>query len=259
LIPIALTIAGSDPSGGAGIQADLKIFHQLQVYGTSAITLIAVQNTRGVSRVEVLDAELVAQQIEAVLSDLPPAAAKTGALGSEANIRAVWAAGLTCPLVVDPVMISSSGALLLDPDALRALTQLLLPRCRLATPNLSEAAMLAGIPVVDPPSMREAARRISDLGPQSVLVKGGHLEGDAVDVLWHDNSFLELTNTRIHSKHTHGTGCTYSAAITAFIARGLSIPDAVVRARARVQQAIATAPGLGAGNGPLNHWIENHK
>jgi hydroxymethylpyrimidine/phosphomethylpyrimidine kinase len=256
LTPIALTIAGSDPSGGAGIQADLKTFHQLHVFGTSAITLITVQNTTRVSRVEVLDARLVAEQIQAVLEDLPPQAVKTGALGSEAIIEVVAAANLNCPLVVDPVMMSKHGAPLAPATALRKL----LTKAALVTPNLDEAAALTGMPVTNPTQMRDAAKRIADLGVPSVLVKGGHLTGSeasnaALDILFHHGEFHEFTTRRIDTRHTHGTGCTYSAAITAFLAKGLDLVAAVREAKRFVQAAIETNPGLGKGSGPLNHWV----
>ena len=263
MIPIALTIAGSDPSGGAGIQADLKTFHQLQVFGTTAITLVTVQNTTRASRVEMLDPALVSGQIEAILEDLPPGAAKTGALGTAAIIEAVAAFALgdstTCPLVVDPVMISKHGAPLMDAAARNALRTLLLSKATLVTPNLHEAEVLAGMPVEDLSQMREAAVRIACLGersrPISVLVKGGHLKGDAaIDILYHNGAFTEFRFARIDTRHTHGTGCTYSAAITAFLARGFTVVDAVTRARRFIDNAIRTNPGLGAGSGPVNHW-----
>jgi hydroxymethylpyrimidine/phosphomethylpyrimidine kinase len=249
---VALTIAGSDPSGGAGIQADLKTFHQLRVYGTSAITLITVQNTHGVSRVELLDAELVGGQIGAVLDDIPPNAVKTGALGSREIIETVAGCRFLCPLIVDPVMAGSQGAALTDLGALR---EWLLPKATLVTPNLHEASVLAGRVVESAENMKEAARRIADFGVESVLVKGGHLQGEPLDILFHGGAFIELPGVRIATRHTHGTGCTYSAAITAFIARGLEMPDAVARAKRFIQNAIATAPGLGAGCGPLNYWV----
>jgi hydroxymethylpyrimidine/phosphomethylpyrimidine kinase len=250
MIPIALTIAGSDPSGGAGIQADLKTFHQLHVYGTAAITLITVQNTTRVSRVEMLDPALVAGQIDAVLEDLAPQAAKTGALGTAAIIEAVAACSIECPLVVDPVMISKHGAPLMDSTARDALRRLLLPKAALITPNLHEAAELAGAPVEDLNQMKEAAIRIG----RSVLIKGGHLDADALDLLYYDGVFTELRADRIDTRHTHGTGCTYSAAITAFLARGFQMVEAVTRAKQFIDEAIRTNPGLGAGSGPVNHW-----
>jgi hydroxymethylpyrimidine/phosphomethylpyrimidine kinase len=250
MLPIALTIAGSDPSGGAGIQADLKTFHQLKVYGAAAITLITVQNTTRVSRVELLDPSLVSEQIDSVLEDLPPQAAKTGALGTAAIIEAVAGCPILCPLVVDPVMISKHGAPLMDSTARDALRNLLLPRAALVTPNLHEAAELSGMPVDDPDQMRLAAIRIGG----SVLIKGGHLKGDTMDLLYHDGGFTELHAARIDTTHTHGTGCTYSAAITAFLARGCPMVEAVTRAKQFVNEAIRTNPGIGAGAGPVNHW-----
>jgi len=255
-IPIALTIAGSDPGGGAGIQADLKTFHQLRVYGTSALTLVTVQNTVRASRVENLDPALVADQIEAVLTDLSPAAAKTGALGSAAIVEAVASIALHCPLIVDPVMIGKHGSPLIDAEARTALCRLLLPKATLITPNLAEAADLAGITVRNVNHMRQAARRIAAFGVPSVLVKGGHLEEDPVDILFHDGLFAEFRAARVATSHTHGTGCTYSAAITAFLARGLDLPKAVERAKSFIDRAIRTSPGIGAGAGPVNHWAD---
>ncbi|HWE51676.1 MAG TPA: bifunctional hydroxymethylpyrimidine kinase/phosphomethylpyrimidine kinase [Bryobacteraceae bacterium] len=258
MIPIALTIAGSDPSGGAGIQADLKTFHQLRVFGASAVTLITVQNTVRVSRVEPLDAGLVTGQIEAVLEDLPPNAAKTGALGTTAIIEAVAGISFDCPLIVDPVLISTQGAALLDPSALVALRDRLFPKATLVTPNLHEAAALTGHPVETPDQMKEAAHRIADLGVPYVLIKGGHLHDDPIDILLFKGAFTEFPSPRIASRHTHGTGCTYSAAITAFIARGLDVPDAIAHAKRFIHEAIATAPRLGKGAGPLNYWADPH-
>lgn len=254
MIPVALTIAGSDSGGGAGIQADLKTFHQLGVYGTSAVTLITVQNTQGVMRVEALTPSLVRDQICAVLSDLAPSAAKTGALGNARIIEGVASSGLGCPLVIDPVMISKHGVPLMDSAARDALIALLLPLSALVTPNLHEAAALTGLPVENPAQMREAAYRIAAMGARSVLVKGGHLECEALDILLHDGVFTEFAAPRIDTPNTHGTGCTYSAAITAFLALGLDVPEAVRRAKHFIHEAIRTNPGLGHGHGPVNHW-----
>jgi hydroxymethylpyrimidine/phosphomethylpyrimidine kinase len=255
MIPIALTIAGSDPSGGAGLQADLKTFHQFGVYGEAVVTLITVQNTLRVSRVECLPADLVVEQIRAVLEDVRPQAAKTGALGNRAIVEAVAeaAAEFDFPLVVDPVLISKHGAPLLAEDARAALIERLIPRAALLTPNLHEAATLAGFPVRDPDQMRRAAEAIAKLGARAVLVKGGHLETGATDVLLADGRFYEFPAPRIATRHTHGTGCTYSAAIAACLARGLGLPDAVRAAKAFITEAIRTNPGLGGGAGPVNH------
>ena len=253
--PVALTIAGSDPSGGAGLQADLKTFHQFGVYGEAVVTLVTVQNTLAVQRVVCLPAELVIEQLRAVLQDIPPHAAKTGALGDRGIVEAIAeaAAGFDFPLVVDPVMLSKHGAPLVAEDAQEAIARRLLPRAFLVTPNLHEAAVLAGLPIRNPADMRRAAERIRDLGARAVLVKGGHLPGPATDVLLAQGRFYEFTAERIETPHTHGAGCTYSAAITAGLALGLSLPDAVGRAKAFITKAIQSAPGLGRGAGPVNH------
>lgn len=252
---IALTIAGSDPSGGAGIQADLKTFHQFGVYGEAAVTLVTVQNTVGVRRVDCLAPDLVVEQIRAVLDDLPPAAAKTGALGNRVIVGAVaaLAAEFTFPLVVDPVMISKHGAPLIADDAREALARELIPRARLITPNLPEAEALTGLSIRDPADMRRAALRLREIGAAAVLIKGGHLTVGAIDVLLDGDAWHEYPAERIETRHTHGTGCTYSAAITAGLALGLPMPEAVRRAKAFITEAIRTNPGLGAGSGPVNH------
>ena len=256
--PVALTIAGSDPSGGAGIQADLKTFHQFGVYGEAVITLVTVQNSTRVSRIQVLAPLLVREQIEAVLEDIPPAAAKTGALGSQEMVRAVAeaAAAFRFPLVVDPVMISKHGLPLLPVEAIRTLREELLPRAALLTPNVPEAEALTGISIRTLDDARQAACRILQMGPRAVLIKGGHMEGDAIDLLWDGAAWQEFPARRIETRHTHGTGCTYSAAITAGLAQGLPLRDAVARAKQFVNEAIRTAPGLGSGCGPVNHHAE---
>ena len=253
---VALSIGGSDPSGGAGLQADLKTFHRFGVYGEAVATLITVQNTTGVRRVEVLDPGLVVEQIQAAVEDIRPHAAKTGALGNRAVVEAVAraAADFGFPLVVDPVMISKHGAGLMDEDGRRSLADRLLPRAFLLTPNLEEAEVLAGFAVRDPDAMRRAAEKLAGMGASNVLVKGGHLAGDAVDILYMPGTgFEEFRAARIETRHTHGTGCTYSAAITAELAKGASLDRAVARAKAFVTDAIRTNPGLGGGAGPLNH------
>jgi hydroxymethylpyrimidine/phosphomethylpyrimidine kinase len=256
MIPVALTIAGSDPSGGAGLQADLKTFHRFGVYGGAVVTLITVQNSRGVTRVSALDPGLVTAQIQAVLEDIPPQAAKIGALGSREIVEAVAreAARFSFPLVVDPVMISKHGARLIDEDATRALIEHLIPRTFLLTPNLDEAAALTGLVVEDRDGMACAAEKLASFGAANVLVKGGHLRGDALDLLYLSGGEIrEFTAPRIETRHTHGSGCTYSAAITAELAKGTPLADAVAQAKAFITEAIRTAPGLGSGNGPLNH------
>jgi hydroxymethylpyrimidine/phosphomethylpyrimidine kinase len=253
--PIALTIAGSDPSGGAGIQADLKTFHQFGVYGEAVITLLTVQNTVRVARVVVMPPALVLEQLAAVLEDIPPGAAKTGALGSAEMVEAVArAAGVfPFPLVVDPVMVSKHGLSLLPPGAVAAVRDLLLPRAFLITPNVPEAEALTGLEIRTPDDMRRAAVRLREMGPRAVLIKGGHLEGDAIDLLLDGDRWHEFPAPRVPTPHTHGTGCTYSAAITAGLAAGLPLAVAVARAKRFIHEAILTNPGLGKGSGPLNH------
>jgi len=256
MTPVALTIAGSDPSGGAGLQADLKTFHQFGVYGEAVVTLITVQNTLGVTRVDSLAADLVAAQIRAVLDDIPPHAAKTGALGSKEVVATVAdaAAAFPFPLVVDPVMISKHGAKLLDDDSARLFIDRLLPRAFLLTPNLDEAAAITGLVVDDRESMIRAAQKLIALGASNVLVKGGHLAGDALDVLLTSSGEIyEYSAARVATPHTHGSGCTYSAAITAELAKGTALVDAVKLAKDFITRAIATNPELGRGQGPLNH------
>jgi hydroxymethylpyrimidine/phosphomethylpyrimidine kinase len=254
-VPVGLTIAGSDPSGGAGIQADLKTFHQFGVYGEAVITLLTVQNTVGVTRIECMPPDLVSEQIRAVITDIPPGAAKTGALGNREIIQAVaeLAADFRFPLVVDPVLVSKHGAALLAADAIEILKTRLLPYAFLVTPNLEEASWLAGTDVRDVASMRAAARKIAGLGPQAVLVKGGHLADDAIDVLLYQGEWTEFTAPRVETRHTHGTGCTYSAAVTASLAAGDDLPTAIRNAKRYITEAIRTNPGLGRGSGPVNH------
>jgi hydroxymethylpyrimidine/phosphomethylpyrimidine kinase len=255
MVATALTIAGSDPSGGAGIQADLKTFHQRGVYGTSVITLLTVQNSQQVQAMELVSSDLVAAQLDAVLGDIPPAAAKTGALGGEANIRvlATKASQFRFPLVVDPVMVSKHGAQLLPEAACALLVESLLPLASLITPNLREASLMAQMEVHDLETMEEAAKRIADLGAKAVLVKGGHLDATAVDVFYWNGEYRRYSAPRIDTRHTHGTGCTYSAAITAELAKGVSLPDAIDAAKRFITAAIETNPGLGRGHGPVNH------
>jgi hydroxymethylpyrimidine/phosphomethylpyrimidine kinase len=253
--PVALTIAGSDPSGGAGIQADLKTFHQFGVYGEAVITLVTVQNTLRVDRVECLPAELVLAQLEAVLEDIPPQAAKTGALGNEEIVRAVAqaAARFTFPLVVDPVMISKHGAPLLSEPAQALIRTQLLPQATLVTPNRAEAEALTGIRVRDLESMEKAGRRLVEMGARAALIKGGHISGDATDLLVTAGGCREYPARRVDTPHTHGTGCTYSAAIAAALAKGSPLAEAVATAKAFISRAIETNPGLGHGAGPVNH------
>ncbi|HUB78793.1 MAG TPA: bifunctional hydroxymethylpyrimidine kinase/phosphomethylpyrimidine kinase [Bryobacteraceae bacterium] len=257
-LPVALTIAGSDPSGGAGIQADLKTFHQFGAYGEAAITLLTVQNSVRVSRVEVLSARLVEQQIAAVIEDIPPAAAKTGALGSAEIVETVsrMAADFAFPLVVDPVMLSSHGRELLPGPAVRALRELLLPHAALAMPNVPEAEALTGIEIRSIDDVRHAACVIRSMGARAVLIKGGHLDSDPIDVLFDGVEYRDFPAPRIDTRHTHGTGCTYSAAITASLAAGCGLVESVARAKHFIHEAIRCNPGLGHGCGPVNHHAE---
>jgi hydroxymethylpyrimidine/phosphomethylpyrimidine kinase len=257
-IPIALTIAGSDSGGGAGIQADLKTFHAFGVYGTSVITAITAQNTRGVTAVHAVPLADVRAQLDAVVSDLRPAAFKTGMLATAELVATVSAEIRRYDLphyVLDPVMVSTSGDRLLDEDAVASLARELVPLAVLVTPNLHEAAILADMPVTSVADMRIAAERIRRLGARAVLVKGGHLDHEAIDLLLHDSGERIWHRQRIHTQHTHGTGCTLSAAITACLASGDTLADSVDHAVRYVAKAIALAPGLGSGHGPISHFV----
>lgn len=255
---IALTIAGSDSGGGAGIQADLKTFQRFGVFGTSAITAITAQNTRGVSRWEPVSADLVRAQIDAIAEDLMPAAVKTGMLANAA-IASIVAACIRDHAfrnyVLDPVMVATSGDALLERDAIDVIRSELIPQASLVTPNLHEAAILTGEKIEDEDGMARAAETIvGEMGAQAVLVKGGHLDdGDRVVDILYDGDVRAFRGKRIETTNTHGTGCTLSAAIAAQLAKGESIHAAVRRAIDYVHNAIATAPGLGSGHGPLNH------
>jgi hydroxymethylpyrimidine/phosphomethylpyrimidine kinase len=258
----ALTIAGSDSGGGAGVQADLKTFAAHGVYGTSAITAVTAQNTLGVTAWEPVSTELVIAQIEAVADDLAPASVKTGMLATAAIVEAVAAAiaGLDLPnLVVDPVMIAKGGDRLLREDAVVSIRTELLKLAEVATPNIPEAEVLAGASIRTIDDMRSAARRIRALGPRVVVVKGGHLDdpstaGFVIDVVCTPDTEFELRGPRIDTRHTHGTGCTFAAAIAAALALGQPMEEALRSARAYLEGAIRHAPGLGAGHGPLNHF-----
>lgn len=256
MIPVALTLAGSDPSGGAGIQADLKTFHQRNVYGMAALTLLTIQNTRGVREVLLLDPSFIKRQVKTVISDIRPQAVKTGALGSGPIIHAAACClkKIRCPIVVDPVMVSKHGALLLQKSAVTVFKKELLPLAVLVTPNLDEAAALAGFPVHDLETMEKAARMIAKMGVKAVLIKGGHLKGPAADLFYEQDHVMVLNARRIRTRHTHGTGCTYAAAITAELAKGKTLLNAIKIAKRFVTQAIQKAPGFGHGVGPVNHW-----
>ncbi len=260
MLSIALTIAGSDSGGGAGIQADLKTFHTFRVYGASVVTALTAQNTRGVAGAHPVPPDFVRAQLDAVVDDLRPTATKSGMLATAAIVAEV-AAGIRAHAlrnyVLDPVMVATSGDRLLEPEGEEAVGELLLPLCDLVTPNLQEAAILARSGGADEPAMRRMAEALVARGAKAALVKGGHLPGDVVvDVLFDGTEFRTWTRPRIPSRHTHGTGCTLSAAITAALARGACLSDAVDAALEYVRRAITSAPGLGAGHGPLDHFAE---
>jgi hydroxymethylpyrimidine/phosphomethylpyrimidine kinase len=256
---IALTIAGSDSGGGAGIQADLKTFQQFGVFGTSVIVALTAQNTRGVRAVETVSEAMISGQLAALAEDLPPAALKTGMLADAALVRLVgkairdhgWA-----PLVVDPVMVSTSGDRLLSPEAEDVVRESLLPLAALVTPNLDEAAILTGRAVHDEASMEEAGRTLLRFGAGAALVKGGHLSGTEIaDLLVMPAGTRAFRRRRIATTSTHGTGCTLSAAITAGLALGRPLEAAVADGLDYVHRAIASAPELGGGHGPLDHTV----
>lgn len=259
MIPVVLTVAGSDPAGGAGIQADLKTFHQFRCYGMSVITLVTVQNTQRTDRVVCLEPALVCAQLRAVTSDIRPYAAKTGALGREDVIRTVAgeAAKWDFPLVVDPVMVSKHGVRLMDEAAEATFRRELLPAAYVVMPNRYEATRLAGIEVCNRSSAEAAARAIARLGPHAVLIKGGHLEEDrATDYLWDGKTMETFTAPRYATTNTHGIGCVYSAAVVAGLATGRDLVEAVRCAKAFVTEAIRTNPRLGSGCGPVNFLAE---
>lgn len=262
--PAVLTIAGSDPSGGAGIQADLKTFTVHGCYGMSVLTALTVQNTLGVSGVHAVPPEFVGAQLEAVLEDVGCDAAKTGMLASAEIVRAVVRELQRRPvlaLVVDPVMVSKSGHRLLQADAVAALRDELFPLAALVTPNLEEVGDLLGRRPTTVPEMEEAAVAMAALGPRAVLVKGGHL-GDSVsspDVLWADGVLTRLEAPRLANSHTHGTGCTLSAAIAARMAQGMSTEEAVMAAKEYLTEAIRHAWPLGHGVGPVDHLWQHEQ
>lgn len=257
-VPKALTIAGSDSGGGAGIQADLKTFQMLEVYGMSAITAITAQNTLGVSAIYDVELEGIAKQIDAVVTDIGVDAVKTGMLSQPAVIELVAAKAKQYAfshLVVDPVMIAKGGASLLAESAKDVLRRALLPVATVVTPNVPEAEVLTGLSIQSLDDMKHAARLIvEEYGAKTAIVKGGHLDGAPTDVLYDGTHFLLLAGERYETRHTHGTGCTFSAAITACLARGESLENAVRTAKAFITSAISDELGLGQGHGPTNHW-----
>lgn len=255
MIYTVLTIAGSDPSGGAGVQADLKTFSRLDVYGMAVLTALTAQNTTGVQDVFLLPAAFVARQLDSVLADIRPDAVKTGMLGTAQNVVRTAAAlrehGLS-RVVVDPVIASTSGRALLEDSGIEAMRTDLFPLALIVTPNMDEAGMLTGTPCRDEAGMHEAARRIHAMGVPNVLIKGGHLNGDAVDVLFDGRIFTRFVSERVQTSDLHGTGCVLSSAIAASLSRGIGVPEAVRQGKDVVTDAIRTSLKLGSGSGPVN-------
>ena len=258
--PVALTIAGSDSSGGAGIQADLKTFAAFGVYGASVLTALTAQNTRGVTAIADIDPAFIAAQIDAVAEDLPIVAAKTGMLSRSAVIEVVADCLRAHPapfLVVDPVMVAASGDVLLKPEAIVSMRDLMIPLATIITPNIYEAEILTGIKITGVDAMRDAARALVANGARAALVKGGRFDaGDAIDVYYNGRILREFRSPRIRIGRVHGTGCTLSAALAASLALGVSLEDAVGRAKRYVTRALETAPKLGHGATPLNHLVK---
>ena len=261
-IPVALTIAGSDSGGGAGIQADLKTFAALGVYGTSALTAVTAQNTVEVTAIEELCPEMVAAQIETVVTDIGVDAAKTGMLSSTDLIEVVAEEirkHKLKKLVVDPVMVSKSGEALLQEQAVAALMTKLLPRAMVVTPNWPEAEKLVGHRIETKEEAEEACRKIAGMGPKVVVLKGGHRTGKAVDIVFDGKKFIRLTAERLQTTSTHGTGCTFSAAIAAGLAKGLEPLAAIKAAKRYLTLAIQKAYPIGDGHGPVNHFYRGIK
>lgn len=259
MVNIALTIAGSDSGGGAGIQADLKTFQELGVFGTSALTAVTAQNTHGVTSIQAMDPAMITAQIEAVVEDFSVKAVKTGMLFSAEIIHTVadTLRSRSIPLVIDPVMIAKGGASLLRDEAVEALKSVLLPLSTVVTPNIPEAEVLTGLRIETNADIKKAAEHILALGTSAVVIKGGH----RTEALYAEDLFMSATGEQfsvrapwIHTKDTHGTGCTYAAALTAFLAEGQSLYQAVVSAKHFIHAAIEDGLNIGGGHGPTNHW-----
>jgi hydroxymethylpyrimidine/phosphomethylpyrimidine kinase len=253
-----LTIAGSDSCGGAGIQADLKTFSALGTYGMSAITAITAQNTTGVVLVRELDEEIVRAQIDCLFEDIDIHAIKIGMVASAAIIDVIGAClqDKTAPIVLDPVMVSKSGCHLLKPEATQELIKVLFPLARVVTPNLLEAEVITGMKITNTAQMQAAAVKIHEMGACNVVVKGGHLTGAAIDVFFDGEDFRLISGTRINTSNTHGTGCTYSSAVAAYLARGCQVYAAVEKAKEYINGAIENALELGHGVGPTHHFYQ---
>jgi len=257
-----LSIAGSDCSGGAGIQADLKTFSAHGVFGMTAIASVVAENTFRVIEVQDIRPDIIEKQIDAVFEDIPPDAVKIGMLSCRESMLAVsgkmreWKPR---NVIIDPVMYAKNGSALMDPAAVDTLISEVVPLADLVTPNIPEAEKMSGMQIENQDEMEQAAKHIYNLGCQAVLVKGGHSEGDATDILYDGKRFYYYTAPRVDTKHTHGTGCTYSSAIASNLALGMSLPDAVEKAKAYVTTAIIHALGIGKGNGPTHHFYELYK
>lgn len=256
-LPIALTVAGTDPTGGAGVLADIKSFHSREVYGMSAVTSLTAQNTLGVQDVFHVPAEFLAAQLESIFSDEVPDAVKSGMIATEEMMRVLkeYVTKYEIPLVIDPVMISTSGHNLISEDAIDYLRNDLLPVALTVTPNIPEAEKLTGVDIEDEADVRKAAKVfIEEIGVQSVIIKGGHLKGAAVDYLFESGNESSLSSDRVDTHHTHGTGCTFSAVITAELAKGRSLEDAFSIGKNYITKAIQETPEIGRGDGPVNHF-----
>lgn len=256
-VACSLTIAGTDPSGGAGIQADLKTFQEIQSYGMSIITSVVAQNTTGVQAVHHIPLDMIEKQLHAVFSDMPVHAFKTGMIANVDMMEIIYqhVKNKNIPFVIDPVMVATSGDVLISEAACDFLREYLIPLCTVVTPNLPETEHITGMKVDSLDSMKEAAKIIvHDFGAGSALVKGGHLSGDAIDYLYDGENIYQFPAKRIDTVNTHGTGCTYSAAITAYLSHGLSLIEAVEKGKLFVTKAIEHSFDLGAGSGPTNHW-----
>lgn len=256
--PRVLIIAGSDSGGGAGVQADIKTCAAFGVYSAAAITAVTAQNTLGVQQIEVMQADLVRAQIQSVMSDIGADVIKIGMLGNEEiiNVVAEEIADVEALVVLDPVMVATSGDALLAPEAIEALKAKLIPLCDVITPNVPEAALLTGLEIEEVEDMSKAGEKLLEMGAYAALMKGGHLKGKTiVDVLVSEDGASMMMGPRLHSRHTHGTGCTLSSAVAAGLSQDIALEDAVMTARDFVFDAISTAPKLGGGHGPLNHGL----
>ncbi|MCP3030912.1 bifunctional hydroxymethylpyrimidine kinase/phosphomethylpyrimidine kinase [Halobacillus sp. A1] len=256
-VSTALTIAGTDPSGGAGIQADLKTFQELKSYGMSVITSVVSQNTTGVKDVYHLPSEFLKSQLEAISSDMPVHALKTGMISNVEMMKVIaeWIESIPAPYVMDPVMVATSGDALIEEESRGYLRDHLLPLASLVTPNIPEAEYILGCKIESHDDMKKAAEQIcTRFGAGAALIKGGHMKGEAIDFLYDGKRIHEFTSERIDTNNTHGTGCTYAAAITAFLGQGHALPDAVEEAKYFVTEAIRHSLDLGQGSGPTNHF-----